>query len=424
MDRTFTTATDDSLITMIGGAKERLAVIAPGLTTPVAKALAARMAELSTLSLTVILDADAEVYRMGYGDVDALEIIREASSEHMFDLREQQGVRIGVVLSDDNAMVYAPVSRNVEAGSTTEEKPNAIMLRHGGTTESLAGATGVAEGEMEVGMTAMEPDRVAEMANDLKANPPHPFDLSRKLKVFITHVQFIELRIANATFSTRKIQLPQSFQKFKDEALRNNINASLNIPIDLETELEISIDSHRGPETFTVNEEIIIQERREIESTFFYDWKGRGKVVLRKDKQKMDKELERLVAIVEEYHKALRSDFKQSQEKFRNRLVGEFLDLWKESPPSRLKRRGTVGEESCRLDIEAKADMMFHKAVHFGKPEVNIVYKDISIEDLKNEKLMASLRQLMEKAGVDQATVKQLFQSGDAAAAKNSFPTV
>ena len=124
MTRTFTTATDDSLIALIEGAHNRLALIAPALTTPVAQALAARMADLPDLSLTVILDADAEVYRMGYGDPKALEIIRQASNGAMFDLREQPGVRIGVVVSDDRTMIYAPVSRNVEAGSTTEEKPN------------------------------------------------------------------------------------------------------------------------------------------------------------------------------------------------------------------------------------------------------------------------------------------------------------
>ena len=124
---------------------------------------------------------------MGYGDVEALEIIRETSNEQMFDLREQPGVRIGVVVSDNRTMVYAPVSRNVEAGSTTEEKPNAIML-HADATEKLAEATGAAEGEMEVGVTGMEPDRVVEMVADLKTNPPHPFDLTRKMRVFVTEV--------------------------------------------------------------------------------------------------------------------------------------------------------------------------------------------------------------------------------------------
>jgi hypothetical protein len=197
MTRTFTTATDDSLIALIKGARNRLALIAPAMTTPVAKALAARMPDLPALYLTVILDADAEVYRMGYGDPEALEIIRKASNEAMFDLREQPGVRIGVLISDDQTMVYAPVSRNVEAGSTTEEKPNAIMLE-GASTDRLAEAAGAAEGETEVGVMGMEPKRVAQMEADLKTNPPGPFDLTRKLRVFVTEVQFIELRVPNA----------------------------------------------------------------------------------------------------------------------------------------------------------------------------------------------------------------------------------
>ena len=56
------------------------------------------------------------VNRMGYGDPEALQIIREASRNKMFDLREQPGVRIGVVISDDRTMVYAPVSLRHHCG--------------------------------------------------------------------------------------------------------------------------------------------------------------------------------------------------------------------------------------------------------------------------------------------------------------------
>jgi ABC-type uncharacterized transport system substrate-binding protein len=62
MTRTFITASDDSLMNLIQSARTRLAVIAPAITTPVAQALAARMADLPALSLTVILGADAEAY--------------------------------------------------------------------------------------------------------------------------------------------------------------------------------------------------------------------------------------------------------------------------------------------------------------------------------------------------------------------------
>ena len=381
------------------------------------------MKELPTLSLTVILDADAEVYRMGYGDAEALEIIRETSINEMFDLREQTGVRIGVVISDDRTMVYAPVSRNVEAGSTTEEKPNAIIL-HGGATEKLAEATGAAAGETEVGVKGMEPARVAEMAADLKTNPPHPFDLTRKLKVFVTEVQFIELRMPNATFSSHKIKLPPSFQKFEDESLRRDIDSSLKIPIDLETKLDVSIKSYRGNETLKVNEAAVTRERREIERVFIHNWKGRGKVILRNDKDQVIKEMNRLVEIIKEYHSALKALFDDSKKAFSERLVREFLGVWQKSPPEHLIRRRKTDKQSCRQDIESEAEGMFQRAVALGTTEAKVVYKDISIEDMKDEKLMDGLRRLMENAGVDQATVRRLFQSGDAAAAKDSFPKV
>ena len=135
---------------------------------------------------------------------------------------EQPGVRIGVVISDDRTMVYAPVSRNVEAGSTTEERPNAIHAR-GALDRETRRATGAAEGETEVGLIGMAPERVAQMEAELKANPPRPFDLTRRLTVFVTEVQFIELRVPNATFSSRKIKLPPSFQKLENPISRRDI---------------------------------------------------------------------------------------------------------------------------------------------------------------------------------------------------------
>ena len=81
------------------------------------------------------------MYRLGFGDHAALETIRAASANSLFDLREQAGVRIGVVLSDDTTMVYSPVSKNIEAGSTSMEKPDAIVLS-GSAADRIATAAG------------------------------------------------------------------------------------------------------------------------------------------------------------------------------------------------------------------------------------------------------------------------------------------
>jgi hypothetical protein len=447
MTRTFTTATDDSVIEMIKTASHRLAVIAPGVTTPVANALAERMSDLPGLSLTIILDADPEVYRMGYGDADALSIIRNASKAAMFDLREQPGVRIGVIISDQRTMVYAPVSRNVEAGSKTAERPNAIVLG-GPATNSLAiasGATPPAQSEtvgaseqqpqvQEIGQAALTPAKVEEMEASLKANPPRPFDLSRRLTVFVSEVQFVELRMTNAVLSQRKIRLLPHFLKFDDAGLRKEIESTLKVPLDFAMKLDIEFESYRGidipsdgngqskkVERLKVGEDDLRHERRAIERTFLYDWKGRGDIILRKDKDKFESEITRLLSMTSAYQIALKGQFAAEKAKFCQRIVKEFLNFWMTSPPDHLKRRGAVTEEACTHDLERAADGMFEKAVTLGVPDAKKIYKDISIEDLKDEELMASLKKLMEDAGVDGDTLQKLFRSGEAVVAKGSF---
>lgn len=157
-----------------------------------------------------------------------------------------------------------------------------------------------------------------------------------------------------------------------------------------------------------------------IERAFFHDWKGRGNIILRKDKDQLKKELDRFVAAITVYNDALKARFEKSKKEFRDRLVGGFLRVWQKSPPDRLSRRGLPTEYLCKADISYEADGMFDRAIKLGMTDAKVIYKDIAIEDLKDEVLMMSLRKVMERAGVDRNTVEKLFQSGDAAAAQGS----
>ena len=421
MSRTFTTATDDSLIALIEGAKDRIAVIAPGLTTPVAKALAARMKEIPTLSLTVILDADAEVYRMGYGDPAALGIIREASQNQMFDLREQPGVRIGVVISDDRTMVYAPVSRNVEAGSTTEEKPNAILL-DGRVTEKLAEASGAAEGEMEVGVTGMEPGRVAQMTEDLKTNPPLPFDLTRKLRVFTSAVEFVELKVSNYKLSKRRVSLPKEFVRVDNTRLKKRISSQIRAPLDeIDSQKVTVVIEGKDDEELQVDEAFIEKERKEIEDQFTYVLPKKGRVILKRDRADFDRQIERLKQILNKYQDALKESVDSARESFKDQMYVEFKEIWKSNPPSFLKRR-SGGDDPDRIKVEIfnRADALFSEIVNYDPPEVIVNYKGIVIEDIENHGFRAKLRAAMEKARVDKDTLKNLFEIGAAVAARHS----
>jgi hypothetical protein len=159
IDRTFDVASDDKLVDLINQARQRLVIVCPALGEAVVRALAKRLDE-GFPGATVILDADPEVYRLGFGTEAGLDLLRVASERNLFDLRAQQGIRIGVIISDDVTMVFSPVPLLVEAGSTSVEKPNAIILS-GAAVEKLAEAAGAGPAEtaarQEIGSDAFKP---------------------------------------------------------------------------------------------------------------------------------------------------------------------------------------------------------------------------------------------------------------------------
>jgi hypothetical protein len=72
-------AGEQQLVEFVGSARERLVVIAPAVTLPVAEAICAKWHELRN-DVTIVLDTDPEVYRLGYGDEAALNRLTETAA--------------------------------------------------------------------------------------------------------------------------------------------------------------------------------------------------------------------------------------------------------------------------------------------------------------------------------------------------------
>ena len=71
------------------------------------------------------MDCDEEVFRLGYGDIKALESLREAECA----VRQCSGLRIGVLVCDEQAWVFGPTALYVQAEVQSDETPNAVSLR-------------------------------------------------------------------------------------------------------------------------------------------------------------------------------------------------------------------------------------------------------------------------------------------------------
>jgi hypothetical protein len=422
MGRTFTVATDETLITLIATARHRLVVIAPALTVRVAEALVARFRELGQLDVRVVLDADAEVYRLGFGEEAALATIREAAERNQLDLRQQSGVRIGVVIADDDTMIFSPVSKNIEAGSTFAEKPNAILLS-GVSASVLALAAGISDDpdnaratiSPEVGSEALRQETVAKMQEDLKRNPPAQFDITRRLNVFSSRVVYIEFEMKNSKLSAKKVKLPEEFGTVSNKSLRDQISATIKAPFADVVKVTVKVGEGQAARQLKIDEKWLQQERKRIVDHYTFQINNFGRVILREDRAGFETAVTNFRETVEQYRAAVREKLLLKRATFITQFVSEFLPRWKKSPPEHLIRWGNTSLESLKAELAASAEKVFEQMLDFEPPEVHLVEKSVSPKNVADPKFLEPLRTNMERRRVPQHIITTLFDSGDAA---------
>jgi hypothetical protein len=216
---TFCAVDDQAIVALIRSAKYRIVFIAPGLYLPVANELCQHFDKIAGLEVTLILDADEDVCRIGFGELAALQKVHRHASASGFYVRSQPGLRVGVLLVDEQTLVWSPTPRSVESapdsstesGSPATSSPNGLLLG-ANPGEQIAHAV-CAEGTetdpqaAEIGTAVVTPQQVAEVTAALTNNPPIPIDLARVTRVFSTKLQFVELKVSRAKLSQQQISL-------------------------------------------------------------------------------------------------------------------------------------------------------------------------------------------------------------------------
>ena len=171
-------------------------------------------------------------------DREGLEELQELARDDHIGLRSQPGLRIGLLLADDEILIWSPTPRAIEErrrvgepngidlgaaigairmpASRGDDAPEAPSLGEteeaGSLADIIRNAVGaddsdVLPSEAEIGRQPFTPEQVAETVKELKDNPPAPFDLSRKTRVFSTKFQFVEFEVRGGAWTTRQVKL-------------------------------------------------------------------------------------------------------------------------------------------------------------------------------------------------------------------------
>jgi len=413
---TFCAVNDDTIVALVRQAQRRIVYIAPGLFIPVAKALIERFAELGTLEVTLILDANEDVCRIGFGEVAALHEVHSQTQHAGFYVRSQPGLRVGVLLVDDHTLIWSPTPRAVEATPETIDKslppsaaaPNGLLLS-ANPGEQIARAV-CAEGtetdprHSEIGTRAVTPDQVAAVTKALVDNPPIPVDLARVTRVFSTKLQFVELKVKGAKLAQRQIRIASDLLNADaTEQLRSVLDARLRafadfkdrkIEVPMVVQGEPAFDKDGKPMLESVSEASLNRDRHTIESEFLYDLPGFGRLLERTRRTEFEKRVEAYRTRVTAHSEGIRTTLAKEADA----IIQDIVHLITE----RIARAGSPTIDSEKLAAGLRKTL---SRVEDEAPTICCVFKEVTYEQTQDE----AFRMKLDKALP--ATVKRRLGS-------------
>lgn len=434
---TFTVVNDETLSAAIAATTETLVYVAPGITKPVVDALAARLDSQPNLLCTLILDLDPEVYRLGYGTEEGLLALQALAARQQLELRQQEGLRIGLLITDGQTVLYSPTPLLIEAGSSSLNKPNAVVISAKSESTAALMRACVASGansettplpqHAEIGQRPATPEAVQDSVQALKNLPPKKFDVARIERVFESKIQFVELEVTGYRLSTKKVSIPNDLLIGEDSALKEKLKNSftllqgdqmlkVNIP-EFDKDLNPSMDG-KGQKIMVVWSELELEKQRKaLYEDFLINVPRFGQVIMRSHRKEFDVRLARLRKQIETFKSAMKETLEGS-------VIGAIADLAqtllpriRENLPARYSKLLSVNNPSDQdllSMIGYDLERAFGGISELFNPELRCIFKDVTYESIQDKNFKKVLSDAMRRAG-GEGVVRQLFREFDAA---------
>lgn len=396
-NRSITIANDQTLTDLIGSAQRRIVAMAPAFSQAVAQAIQERWNVLGPDSVSVILDVDPEVYRLGFGDVEALDLLESTAAQLGTTLNRQDGIRIGLIIADDVTVVYSPTPQLVEAGPEKPSTPNAVVI--GQPPEDVVRELGQGPNglrDQTVGLDKAERVKIASVKQDLHRNPPQRFDIARTIRVFNAHFEFVEFSLKHTALHKSSVSLPKEITKLTGDTQLDDL-------------MQHSIELIRDDPSITGKSLEWLRTR--IAHKYLITLPGYGTVVLRRLKGEFEKQVERLRRCVDVFCKRVNERIAKATDRTRDRLVERILPQVAKSPPEAWHKYlgPSPSQDDVRHMLDAELRSVFEKKLtRVQSMHVKCLFKGVTYEMLQDEKFLAMARRKL-------PGLKELHREFDAA---------
>jgi hypothetical protein len=409
---------DEALIAQtVRDAKSRVVLCIPGFGDTVGAALVEAHKRLAPGQLRVVVDGTAKAARLGYGHFDAAYQVLEAG----VPVHLEQGLRLGVLVADEHGWCFATPPLLVDATMEQATAPNALALNPSQIQPTLAALGFVpptpqveplqvatdkpelAEKEESTPSTeTLTPEKTDNLCTigrvvatieglqpvqeKLRINPPQAFDVARKVQVFNSLVDFVEIEMTGTQLANQRVPLPPKLLlSVADDATRKRLTTSFSLIspqakiADKSKELRQVLDAIRKKYTHSVT--------------------PYGVVALRTDREPLKQAIERVAAQVKAYSEEIKKELGKEIDKSRKQLVESFLPALVKKPPKDLEFELVYGgadkpiKEQVRDWINDQLDKCFPAVESLLREmEVRLVIKSVTYEMLKEPKFQKLVR--------------------------------
>jgi hypothetical protein len=395
-DTFFCHLSSNSIAEMIIKSQVPICYSAPGVQMVVAEAMVKAAKRLGADLVTVWIDFDERVMRMGYGDIDAIKTLREAG----ITVHHAAGLRSAVIIANDEGYTFTPTPLYLEA-EPGDDVRNAFRLTREQVAEVLARLSPAAKAiAVAMAQTPQEEKLISNLPEErnsvpvdtkkfeavdrnLKEAPPVKFDVARQVRVFEPYLQYVELSLTGAAIQRQRLAIPPNIQKLGGSQ-------------DLEGRLRTTFDliEKRGKLSSKPLENDLNEIRKDFTPSL---GKKHGRVVLKGAKHHLLDRLDKFRTKLKEHQKIVAETLQNHLNDSKMQIVEHYLKRVIDTPPDALLGQSSSGnkpsEEDARRWLESELNRVFPKAESLiSKMTLGERYKDVTFETLNQADFLESVK--------------------------------
>lgn len=382
---------------LISSARTRVCYVAPGVQNGVAKAMCSAVASNPKLRMSVSVDFSEAVLRMGYGSLEAVELLRNGGIEVV----NSPGLRAAVIIVDDKGWIFTPTALYLEAEPQSEETPNAVRLTREQIEAvalrispkeretAIAEAVSVEDREkaenvvLEIGSQPVSQAEFDLAKTSIKQAPLVKFSLIRQVRVFEPYLQYVDLNLRGAAVQRQRIRIPSALLRLSSS---EDLEGRLRMTFDL-----IERDSQISSKTLETNlSELRKNLTRSLGPKF-------GRVTLKAARALLDQRVEEFRGVLKAHRAAIENTIQEKLTSSRKLVIEYYLPAAKANPPDELIGRSVspnLTETTLRDWIAEKLDAVFPSAEKVvSKMTLDVSFKDVTYETLNDPEFVDRLKE-------------------------------